>query len=350
MAPRRLGAHREATIHRASPLTGSSGDPPPSAASTATATRPRLGWPRPTGRRRSRRQAGTDGVLPGRPVGPGHVPTARLQLPAGADVAGHRGHHRRRLRRHPRRVRLRPHIGGTSVPGALLLWPGSRSGLSAHPRIIRQDGPGIPGNDEDGDRFGAVVDLADLDGDRHADIVVGAPERSVQHLATCSGSSWKGMCPQPCRVMCRADGSARRARRSGGRAGSGRDRPRRSSLGSGAAPGGVEHVVVEGRKGGVDLLGAHEGGERHEGFRGRQSPMPPDDEQKRWGANRRMPGSASSAPASVERADHQLGRLARQPRVREVVQLAVQAKAGDHQVLALAVLLDAGSAVTRADA
>src|SRR5215203_1270129 len=62
------------------------------------------------------------------------------------------------------------------------------------------------------------------------------------------------------------------------------------------------------------------------------------------------PGSASSAPPSVERSDHQLGRLARQPRVREVVQLPVQAEAGDHHVLALAVLLDAGAAVARAEA
>jgi hypothetical protein len=59
--------------------------------------------------------------------------------------------------------------------GAVAVWSGSRSGLAARPSIVRQGVAGIPGAAAAGDGFGQTVDVARIDADRPADVVVAAP-------------------------------------------------------------------------------------------------------------------------------------------------------------------------------
>ena len=59
-------------------------------------------------------------------------------------------------------------------PGQVRLWLGGRSGPRSTPITITQNTPTIPGNDEPGDEFGAVVAAGDLDADGFAEMVVGA--------------------------------------------------------------------------------------------------------------------------------------------------------------------------------
>ncbi|MEA2134758.1 MAG: eukaryotic-like serine/threonine-protein kinase [Solirubrobacteraceae bacterium] len=64
--------------------------------------------------------------------------------------------------------------GFTAPPGEVRLWLGSRGGPRPSPIRITQNTPAIPGEDEPGDEFGAVVEAGDVDSDGFADIVVGA--------------------------------------------------------------------------------------------------------------------------------------------------------------------------------
>ena len=58
--------------------------------------------------------------------------------------------------------------------GELRLWLGSRRGPSATPIRITQNTPAVPGKNEPGDEFGAVVEADDVDFDGFADMVVAA--------------------------------------------------------------------------------------------------------------------------------------------------------------------------------
>jgi hypothetical protein len=65
---------------------------------------------------------------------------------------------------------------GREPAGVVRLWRGGPGGPPATtPLRIRQSTAGVPGDDQDGDRFGASVVVARVDSDRRADIVVGAP-------------------------------------------------------------------------------------------------------------------------------------------------------------------------------
>jgi hypothetical protein len=65
---------------------------------------------------------------------------------------------------------------GVAPPaGAILLWPGTRSGRVGARVTITQQTENVGGNDQSGDEFGASLVVADLDRDSHADIVVGMP-------------------------------------------------------------------------------------------------------------------------------------------------------------------------------
>ncbi len=59
--------------------------------------------------------------------------------------------------------------------GQVLLWRGGRGGPRARPLVITQERPGVPGDDERGDDFGAAVAARDLGDDRFAEVVVGVP-------------------------------------------------------------------------------------------------------------------------------------------------------------------------------
>ena len=58
-------------------------------------------------------------------------------------------------------------------PGQVRLWLGGRRGPRSTPITITQNTPTIPGNDEPGDEFGAVVAAGDLDSDGFAEMMVG---------------------------------------------------------------------------------------------------------------------------------------------------------------------------------
>ncbi|WP_031509026.1 VCBS repeat-containing protein [Streptomyces megasporus] len=61
-----------------------------------------------------------------------------------------------------------PDTGG----GRVMVVPG---GSRAPLLTLTQDSPNVPGGSEAGDRFGGAVTLGDVNGDRHLDLVVGAP-------------------------------------------------------------------------------------------------------------------------------------------------------------------------------
>ena len=63
---------------------------------------------------------------------------------------------------------------GVPIAGEVRLWLGSRRGPSPSPIRITQNTPAVPGVDEPGDEFGAVVEAGDVDSDGFADMVVAA--------------------------------------------------------------------------------------------------------------------------------------------------------------------------------
>ncbi len=65
--------------------------------------------------------------------------------------------------------------GYDDPPGALRIWLGSRTGPQGPPLTITQNTPGIPGRSKGQDEFGASLVTADVDGDKYADLVIGAP-------------------------------------------------------------------------------------------------------------------------------------------------------------------------------
>jgi Protein kinase domain/FG-GAP repeat len=65
-----------------------------------------------------------------------------------------------------------------AVGGEVRLWLGDRDGPAREPIVIDQRAS--PGNDEAGDEFGATIGAADLDRDRYAEIVVGAPGEDLE--------------------------------------------------------------------------------------------------------------------------------------------------------------------------
>ncbi len=62
-----------------------------------------------------------------------------------------------------------------AVAGEVRVLKGGPEGPEPEPLVITQQTARIPGNDQIGDEFGGTVSVAKIDGDRFADIVVGAP-------------------------------------------------------------------------------------------------------------------------------------------------------------------------------
>ncbi|TDC22184.1 VCBS repeat-containing protein [Streptomyces sp. 8K308] len=70
---------------------------------------------------------------------------------------------------------------GTSRGGNVTVTYGAAGGLatSRAPVVIHQNTAGVPGAAEPEDQFGASVALGDIDGDGHADLVVGADQENI---------------------------------------------------------------------------------------------------------------------------------------------------------------------------
>jgi hypothetical protein len=68
---------------------------------------------------------------------------------------------------------------GPLPAGAVVIYRGTARGPRAGEIVVTQNSAGVPGRSEPGDAFGTSVRVADLDGDRHADLVVGAPGEAV---------------------------------------------------------------------------------------------------------------------------------------------------------------------------
>ncbi|WP_199552599.1 FG-GAP-like repeat-containing protein [Streptomyces sp. N35] len=67
-------------------------------------------------------------------------------------------------------------VSGHENAGAVVVVYGAKGGISATKRaVITQNSPGVPGGSETYDGFGSSTDVADLNRDGYADLVVGTP-------------------------------------------------------------------------------------------------------------------------------------------------------------------------------
>ncbi|WP_246040660.1 FG-GAP-like repeat-containing protein [Streptomyces cadmiisoli] len=79
-------------------------------------------------------------------------------------------------------------VAGRAKAGYVAVLYGSANGLrTATKQVFSQNSAGVPGGAEAGDRFGAALASADLDGDGHQDLIVGVPGED-----TVSGGSNSG--------------------------------------------------------------------------------------------------------------------------------------------------------------
>jgi hypothetical protein len=72
-------------------------------------------------------------------------------------------------------------VTGHLAAGRVRVWYGSSSGLnvSRGVTVLSQDSAGIPGGPEHADHFGRSVALGDANGDRRADLAIGAPYEDI---------------------------------------------------------------------------------------------------------------------------------------------------------------------------
>lgn len=71
-------------------------------------------------------------------------------------------------------------IGSRNDAGAINILYGSASGITSNnDQFFSQNSPGVRGGSEPGDLFGYAVDVADIDGDGYADVVVGVPGEGI---------------------------------------------------------------------------------------------------------------------------------------------------------------------------
>ncbi|MGY1579793.1 FG-GAP-like repeat-containing protein [Streptomyces sp. MN13] len=70
--------------------------------------------------------------------------------------------------------------------GEIQVLYGGPEGITADqkPRIFHQDTAGVPGTGENADLFGATLSVGDTNGDKYADVLVGAPQEAVGSLAS----------------------------------------------------------------------------------------------------------------------------------------------------------------------
>ncbi|MEV0125021.1 FG-GAP and VCBS repeat-containing protein [Streptomyces sp. NPDC050703] len=70
-------------------------------------------------------------------------------------------------------------IAGAHKGGSVHVVKGNANGPYGGSQVITQDSSGVPGSGEKGDAFGAELDLGDINGDGHLDLVVGSPGENL---------------------------------------------------------------------------------------------------------------------------------------------------------------------------
>lgn len=78
--------------------------------------------------------------------------------------------------------------GTGHLGGQVEIWYGGKGGpdLTQTPTVINQDTPGVPGTGEESDFFGGSLSLGDINGDKYADLAVGAQYEGL------NGKRWVG--------------------------------------------------------------------------------------------------------------------------------------------------------------
>ncbi|WP_447038382.1 FG-GAP and VCBS repeat-containing protein [Streptomyces sp. DSM 118878] len=74
-------------------------------------------------------------------------------------------------------------IAGAHKGGSVHVVKGNANGPYGGSDVITQDSPGVPGSGEKGDSFGTELDLGDINGDGHLDLVVGSPGEDLDGVA-----------------------------------------------------------------------------------------------------------------------------------------------------------------------
>ena len=82
-----------------------------------------------------------------------------------------------------------PWDGADYLRGVVRIWGGAEADPPTEPLEISLATPGVPRSGGPGDTFGHAVDAGDLDGDRLADMVVGAPEDGAGSVTIVRGTA-----------------------------------------------------------------------------------------------------------------------------------------------------------------
>ncbi|GAA3079907.1 FG-GAP-like repeat-containing protein [Streptomyces rectiviolaceus] len=74
-------------------------------------------------------------------------------------------------------------IDGANKGGTVYVVKGNANGPYGESQAITQDSAGVPGGGETGDSFGSELDLGDINGDGHLDLVVSSPGEDLEGVA-----------------------------------------------------------------------------------------------------------------------------------------------------------------------